>query len=125
MVASMANAFGANRQNFREVCAGSPRYEHWRGITPESHDILQKAYNFLETSIEIYLSEEKASPVKWLFLAKNNFGYEDTTVHVARKEEDIKVFASPEQISSRYLGMVGGNTPKLPETEVEYEVLDD
>ena len=119
MVNSMAQAFNTNRQTLWGVATGNEHFRHWKGITPESIDVFKKAYDFLQTSWEIYLTEEKGNPVKWFFLAKNYFGYEDQTVKVQRVEVDRGALPSPEEVAAKYALQVGRQQePLLVEAEV-------
>lgn len=121
MVSSMAQAFGMDRRVLWGIATGHKDFRHYKGLTPESSDVLKKAYTFLQTNLEISLMEETKNPVKWFFLAKNYFGYEDQTVHVQRQEAEVTLLPSPEQVAAKYALQVG----KEPEPiEVEAEVVD-
>ncbi|WP_165170663.1 hypothetical protein [Adlercreutzia sp. ZJ242] len=116
MVNSMAQAFGMNRQALWGVCTGSEHYRKWKGVTPACVNVLKKAYDFLQTSWEIYLTEEKGNPVKWFFLAKNYFGYEDQTVRVQRVEVNQTSLPSPEEVAAKYARQLG-RQPEVIEIE--------
>ncbi len=107
MVNSLAQAFCMNRQTLWGICTNNDHYRKWKGITPACVDVLKKAYDFLQTSWEIYLTEEKGNPVKWFFLAKNYFGYEDQTVRVQRVEVNQAALSSPEEVAAKYALQVG------------------
>jgi hypothetical protein len=117
MVNSLAQALGMRRQDLWGIATGSSHYRNWHGIAPASVDVIQKAYDFLQTSWEIYLTEEKGNPVKWFFLAKNYFGYEDQTVKVTRVEGDARSLPTPEEVAAKYALQVG--MPQIVASESE------
>lgn len=121
MVSSMAQAFCMDRRVLWGIATGNDHYKHWKGITPASVDVIKKAYVFLQTNLEISLMEETKNPVKWIFLAKNYFGYEDQTVRVERQESEVTLLPSPEEVAAKYALQVG--RPQEP-LLVEAEVID-
>lgn len=121
MVNSMAQAFCMDRRVLWGLATGADNYKHWKGITPACIDVIKKAYDFLQTYLEISLMEEQKNPVKWFFLAKNYFGYEDQTVHVQRQEAEVTLLPSPDEIAAKYALQVG--RPQEP-LLVEAEVID-
>lgn len=121
MVSSMAQAFCMDRRVLWGLATGSEHYKHWKGITPSSIDVIKKAYDFLQTYLEISLMEEEKNPVKWIFLAKNYFGFEDQTVRVERREADVTLLPSPDEVAAKYALQVG--RPQEP-LLVEAEVID-
>jgi hypothetical protein len=121
MVSSMAQAFGMNRKQLWGVATRNEHYKTWHGITPACVDVIQKAYDFLETNLEISLMEEQKNPVKWFFLAKNYFGYEDQTVRVSRVEVDREALPSPEEVAAKYALQVGKEPPALEAEVVSVE----
>ena len=124
MVSSMAQAFGMNRKQLWGVATRNEHYKHWKGITPKCVDVIQKAYNFLETNLEISLMEEQKNPVKWFFLAKNYFGFEDQTVRVERKEAEVTLLPNPDDVVAKYALQVGRPALNDSPIEVEAEVVD-
>ena len=123
MVSSMAQAFGMDRRTLWGIATGNEAYRHWKGVTPQSIDVIKKSYVFLQTNLEISLMEEQKNPVKWFFLAKNYFGYEDQTVKVQRVEVDRRELPSPEEVAAKYALAVGKTAGELPEADV-VEVID-
>lgn len=113
MVMGLASALCMTRQALWGVVNGDPKYRGWRGVTRSSTDVLQKAYNFLQVSWENYLMEEKGNPVKWLFLAKNYFGYEDQTVRITRQEDERAALPSAEEVARKYAMRAGREAPAL------------
>lgn len=124
MVNSMAQAYCMNRNTLWGIATGNEHWKHWKGITPGCVNVIQKAYNFLQTNLEISLMEEQKNPVKWFFLAKNYFGYEDQTVKVSRVEVDQRELPSPEEVARRYALAVGKTAGDLPGEVEVVEVLD-
>ena len=121
MVSSCAQAFCMDRRELWGIATGNEKYRNTKGVTPESRDVIKKAYDFLQTNLEISLMEEQKNPVKWLFLAKNYFGYEDQTVHVQRQEAEIAMLPSPEEVAAKYALHVG--RPQEP-LQIEAEIVD-
>lgn len=126
MVNSLAQALGMDRRVLWSIGTGSKNSHNKIKLASTSADLIKKAYDFLQTSWEIYLTEEKGNPVKWFFLAKNYFGYEDQTIHVQRQEVDTKALPTPEEVAARYALQVGKPQEQLPEPpEAEYEIVED
>ena len=121
MVSSCAQAFCMDRRVFWGIATGSEAHRKWKGVTPSSRDVIKKCYDFLQTNLEISLMEETKNPVKWLFLAKNYFGYEDQTVRVTRQEGDSLQLPSADDVARKYAELVG--RPQAP-LQLEAEVSD-
>ena len=103
-VAGMAMALGVNRRRLWEIKTGSLV----GGTTPidlpqESLVAIKKAYDFLETLWENYMHNGKINPVSGIFLAKNNFGYQDKTEYVVTPNMNNDSDYSADDIKSRYL----------------------
>ena len=124
MVSSMAQAFGMDRMVPWGLATDNEHYRNWKGVAPRSVKKKKKAYVFLQTNLEISLMEEQKNPVKWFFLAKNYFGYEDQTVKVSRVEVDQRELPSPEEVAQRYALAVGKTAGDLPGEVEVVEVLD-
>ncbi len=113
MVNGLAAALCMDRRVLWGLGTGHPKYDGWHQITPSCRDVVQKAYNFLQVSWETYLVEEKGNPVKWLFLGKNYFGYEDQTVRIQRREDDRRDLPDPDEVAAKYALRVGREAPAL------------
>lgn len=124
MVNSMAQAYCMDRRTLWAIATDHESRRNWKGITPGCRNLVKKAYNFLQTNLEISLMEETKNPVKWFFLAKNYFGYEDQTVKVSRVEVDQRELPSPEEVAQRYALAVGKTAGDLPGEVEVVEVLD-
>ena len=71
-VVGLANALGVSRKTLWSWKNGV------RGVnTPESVDIIKRAYNFLEELWEDYMLNGRISPPNGIFLGKNHFNYTD------------------------------------------------
>lgn len=121
MVNSCAQAFCMSRTTFWGIATDNEKYKSAKGVTPSSANVIKKAYNFLQTNLEISLMEEQKNPVKWFFLAKNYFGYEDQTVHVQRQEAEVTLLPSSEEVAAKYALQVGREQEPI---EVEAEIVD-
>ena len=74
-VSGFCNSLGISRQTLME----------WRNGTyrAESHQaVIVRAYKILEELWENYMQNGKINPVSGIFLAKNNFGYQDKQEYV-------------------------------------------
>lgn len=110
-VAGMAMALGVNRRRLWEIKTGALV----GGTTPidlptETLDLIKKSYDFLETLWENYMHNGKINPVSGIFLAKNNFGYQDKVEHVLTPNMNNDSDYSADDIRRRYLS----DSPTLP-----------
>jgi hypothetical protein len=103
-VAGMAMALGIDRRRLWEIKSGAKM-----GGTTE-YDLptptlvaIKKAYDFLENLWENYMNNGKINPVSGIFLAKNNFGYQDKTEYVVTPNVNNDSDYSAEDIRKRYL----------------------
>lgn len=110
-VAGMAMALGIDRRRLWEIRSGnlhtSKGLENLPTLTTDS---IKKAYDFLETLWENYMHNGKINPVSGIFLAKNNFGYQDKTEYVVTPNVHNDSDYSAEDIRKRYLT----DSPTLP-----------
>ena len=103
-VAGMAMALGIDRRRLWEIKTGN--YHTSKGLEDLptlTTDSIKKAYDFLETLWENYMHNGKINPVSGIFLAKNNFGYQDKVEHVLTPNMNSDSDYSAEDIRSRYL----------------------
>lgn len=125
MVQALANAFGIDRRALWGICTDHPKYDNFRGgiLTPESRLTVKKCYDFLATIWESSLIEEKGNPVKWIFLAKNHFGYKDQSEQVQVRVEAKAALPEPDEVMAKYAARLGKPAPTLDEPE-EIEVVE-
>ena len=103
-VAGMAMALGIDRRRLWEIKTGTPTSNHWVENLPTlTKDSIKKAYDFLETLWENYMHNGKINPVSGIFLAKNNFGYQDKQDIVVTPNTRSDSDYSAEDIRARYL----------------------
>ena len=103
-VAGMAMALGIDRRRLWEIKTGVSTSNRWVEDLPfETKDSIKKAYDFLETLWENYMHNGKINPVSGIFLAKNNFGYQDKVEHVLTPNMNNSADYSAEDIRKRYL----------------------
>ena len=103
-VAGMAMALGINRRRLWEIktdakMGGTTEYN----LPTETLVAIKKAYDFLETLWENYMNNGKINPVSGIFLAKNNFGYQDKVEHVLTPNVHNDSDYDAEDIKKRYL----------------------
>jgi hypothetical protein len=110
-VAGMAMALGIDRRRLWEIKSGNYHTSSTLADLPfESTDSIKKAYDFLETLWENYMHNGKINPVSGIFLAKNNFGYQDKQDIVVTPNTRNDSDYSAEDIRARYLN----DSPTLP-----------
>lgn len=103
-VAGMAMALGIDRRRLWEIKTGVSTSNRWvEDLPEETKDSIKKAYDFLETLWENYMHNGKINPVSGIFLAKNNFGYQDKVEHVLTPNMNNSTDYSAEDIKARYL----------------------
>lgn len=103
-VAGMAMALGIDRRRLWEIKSGALIGGHTPIDLPrETVDNIKKAYDFLENLWENYMHNGKINPVSGIFLAKNNFGYQDKVEHVLTPNMNNSADYSAEDIRARYL----------------------
>ena len=100
-VAGMAMALGVDRRRLWEIKTGVE--DRNQGLPNDTRDLIKKAYNYLETLWENYMHNGKINPVSGIFLAKNNFGYQDKVEHVITPNMNNSADYSAEDIRARYL----------------------
>jgi len=116
-VSGVSVACGLDSSRFNDIAHGNrASYKGWR-ITPETVQAFQKVYKFLESVLENYLSSEGKNPAKWIFLAKNHFGYTDTREQIVTRREDAPSLDTAEDIAKR-LGISTSAPSPLPEAEI-------
>ena len=121
MVTGLAMAFGINRARFAAIVRGDKQYEGYKGITPQSRIVLQKAYDFMEYFMDFNLENESGNPVKWFFLAKNHFGYKDQSERIERFIDETPRLTNPAELAEKYL-TASGNAEVI---EVEATIEDE
>lgn len=110
-VAGMAMALGIDRRRLWEIKTGASTSNRWVEDLPTmTKDSIKKAYDFLETLWENYMNNGKINPVSGIFLAKNNFGYQDKTEYVVTPNVNNDSDYNAEDIRARYLT----DSPTLP-----------
>jgi hypothetical protein len=100
-VAGMAMALGIDRRRLWEIKAGVQ--DRNQDLPTMTRDSIKKAYDFLETLWENYMHNGKINPVSGIFLAKNNFGYQDKVEHVLTPNMNTDSDYSADDIRKRYL----------------------
>jgi hypothetical protein len=103
-VAGMAMALGIDRRRLWEIKTGNHHTSKGLDALPTlTTDSIKKAYDFLETLWENYMHNGKINPVSGIFLAKNNFGYQDKVEHVLTPNMNSDSDYSAEDIRKRYM----------------------
>jgi hypothetical protein len=103
-VAGMAMALGVDRRRLWEIKTGSAVGGQAKlSLPPETLDLVKKAYDILETSMENYANAGKINPVMAIFMMKNHFGYQDKTEYVLTPNQKQDSDYDAEDIRKRYL----------------------
>lgn len=87
LLAGLANALGIDRRRLREIAKDVPGRE--LGTTFESRVFIKRAYFAMETLWEHYSANGKMNPVTSIFLAKNNYDYQDKVELVATTQSKL------------------------------------
>ena len=104
-VAGMAMALGVDRRRLWAIANDQPTGGGGKlmNIPSESADLVKKAYEILETSMENYANAGKINPVMAIFMMKNHFGYQDKTEYVLTPNQKTESDYDADEISKRYL----------------------
>lgn len=86
LISGLCLAIGSNREEVMNWTKGQ-RNRLAERLSPESGRVLQKSLESLEVLWEFsFQNDGYRNPVTGIFVAKNNFGYKDTTESVVRHE---------------------------------------
>lgn len=103
-VAGMAMCLGVDRRRLWEIKTGTPLGgTSNQNLPAETLDLVKKAYDILETSMENYANAGKINPVMAIFMMKNHFGYQDKTEYVLTPNQKQESDYDADEISKRYL----------------------
>ena len=105
-VAGMAMALGVDRRRLWAIANDQPTggNGYKLHLPPETTDLVKKAYEMLEMSMEAYANAGKINPVMAIFMMKNHFGYQDKTEYVLTPNQKQESDYNADEISKRYLG---------------------
>lgn len=103
-VAGMAMALGMNRRTLYAIVHDAPTggAGYKTALPTEVALSVKKAYSMMELMWEEYMVHGKINPVTGIFLAKNNFGYQDKQEMVLTPNTSDTV-QSPQELEKRYL----------------------
>ena len=103
-VAGMAMCLGVDRRRLWDIKTGNyANVGGYKDLPPETVDLVKKAYDILETSMENYANAGKINPVMAIFMMKNHFGYQDKTEYVLTPNQQQVSDYDAEDIRKRYL----------------------
>ena len=104
-VAGMAMCLGVDRRRLWAIANDQPNggNGYKLNLPPETTDLVKKAYEILETSMENYANAGKINPVMAIFMMKNHFGYQDKTEYVLTPNQKQESDYDADEISKRYL----------------------
>ena len=104
-VAGMAMALGVDRRRLWAIANDQPNggNGYKLNLPPETTDLVKKAYEILETSMENYANAGKINPVMAIFMMKNHFGYQDKTEYVLTPNQKQDSDYDADDIRKRYL----------------------
>jgi hypothetical protein len=103
-VAGMAMCLGVDRRRLWEIKTGATVGGTTKqNLPPETLDLIKKAYEILETTMENYANAGKINPVMAIFMMKNHFGYQDKTEYVLTPNQKQESDYDAYEISKRYL----------------------
>lgn len=104
-VAGMGMALGVDRRQLWAIANDQPTggNGYKLKLPQETTDLIKKAYEILETSMEAYANSGKINPVMSIFMMKNHFGYQDKTEYVLTPNQKQESDYDADEISKRYL----------------------
>ena len=104
-VAGMAMALGFNRRTLWAIANDQPSggNGYKMKLPEETTDLIKKAYDILETSMENYAASGKINPVMAIFMMKNHWNYQDKTEYVLTPNQKQESDYNADEISKRYL----------------------
>ena len=104
-VAGMGMALGVDRRQLWAIANDQPTggNGYKLKLPQETTDLIKKAYEILETSMEAYANSGKINPVMSIFMMKNHFGYQDKTEYVLTPNQKTESDYNADEISKRYL----------------------
>ena len=103
-VAGMAMCLGVDRRRLWDIKTGNyANVGGYKDLPPETVDLVKKAYEILETTMENYANAGKINPVMAIFMMKNHFGYQDKTEYVLTPNQKQESDYDADEISKRYL----------------------
>jgi hypothetical protein len=104
-VAGMAMALGVNRRLLWAIANDQPTggNGYKLNLPEESTDLVKKAYEMLEMSMEAYANAGKINPVMAIFMLKNHWNYQDKTEYVLTPNQQQVTDYNADEISKRYL----------------------
>ena len=103
-VAGMAMCLGVDRRRLWDIKTGNyANVGGYKDLPLETVDLVKKAYDILETSMENYANAGKINPVMAIFMMKNHFGYQDKTEYVLTPNQKQESDYDADEISKRYL----------------------
>lgn len=108
-VAGMAMALGVDRRRLWAIANDQPTGGQGSKmkLPEETADLVKKAYEILETTMENYASAGKINPVMAIFMMKNHFGYQDKTEYVLTPNQKTESDYDVDEINKRYLPEAG------------------
>ncbi len=101
-VAGMGMALGLDRRRLWEIKTGNHTSSTPK-LPRETEDLIKKAYEILETTMENYANAGKINPVMAIFMMKNHFGYQDKTEYVLTPNQKQDSDYDADDIRKRYL----------------------
>jgi hypothetical protein len=104
-VAGMAMCLGVDRRRLWAIANDQPTggNGYKLNLPQETTDLVKKAYDILETTMENYANAGKINPVMAIFMMKNHFGYQDKTEYVLTPNQKQESDYDADEISKRYL----------------------
>ena len=103
-VAGMAMCLGVDRRRLWDIKTGNyANVGGYKDLPPETVDLVKKAYEILETTMENYANAGKINPVMAIFMMKNHFGYQDKTEYVLTPNQKTESDYDADDIRKRYL----------------------
>lgn len=116
-VSGMAMALGMNRKTLYAIAHDAPTgSDGYRSALPrEVTHVIKKAYSLMELMWESYMNGGKINPVSGIFLAKNNYDYQDKQEVVVQPIQKQDTDFDADEIRERYIGAAKNQVIEMKE----------
>ena len=116
-IPALCMVMGMNPRQIYHLMAGESKTYKGQKVTTIFTENIQKMYDFVQIYLETALIEEQKNPVKWLFLAKNHFGYTDSRENVIKMKQEKPQLESAEDVAAKYRKKLGKGTDDIIEVQ--------
>ena len=116
-IPALCMVMGMNNRQIYHLMAGESKTYKGQKVTELFLENIQKMYDFVQVYLETSLIDEDKNPVKWLFLAKNHFGYTDSRENVIKTVAEKPQLESAEAVAAKYRKQLGKGADEVIEVK--------